>query len=112
MKISRLILVPLFLIIIGSVFIAACSCNCGNNSDGSNTLKGYITIIGNEPFTKLAIRTDEDKTYVLQVSKELQDELWKKQGSYYYIEYGDLREEKGNSTIVVEKVVPVTKSEK
>ena len=112
MKISRLILMTILLIFVGSILFPACSCSCGNNSDGNNTLKGYITVIGNEPFTKLALRTDDDKTYILQVSKELRDELWKKQGSYYYIKYGDLREETGNSTIVVEKVVPLTKSEK
>lgn len=106
MKFSKMILIfPFFLLIIS---FSAC-CNCGKNLDADNSVKGYITIIGNEPFTKLAIRTDDNKTYVLQVSKELKDELWKKQGNYYNIKYGDLREEEGISTLVVEKVIPIIK---
>jgi len=81
--------------------MAACSCNCGKNSEEENTLVGYITVIGNEPFTKLAVRTDEDKTYVLQASKELVLELMKNQGSYYYIKYGELRKEGDHSILVV-----------
>lgn len=109
MKFSKMILIfPCLLLIIS---FSAC-CNCGNNLDENNTVKGFITVIGNEPFTKLAIRTDDNKTYVLQVSKELKDELWKKQGNYYYIKYGDLREEEGVSTLVVEKVIPLNKESK
>ena len=112
MKISSPKVIPFFLVIAASAFIMACSCNCGKSSDEENSVKGYITVVGNEPFTNLAIRTEDDKTYVLQVSKELKDELWKKQGSYYYIKYGDIREQEGFSTIVVEKVIPLNKEEK
>ncbi len=99
------------LLILITVSFSAC-CNCGKNLDDSNTIKGIITVIGNEPFTKLAIRTDENKIYVLQVSKELKDELWKKQGNYYYIKYGELREEEGIKTLVVEKIIPIIRDEK
>lgn len=112
MQIIRRTVIPVILVIVLFVLTEACSCNCGQSSDEGNTLKGYITVIGNEPFTKLALRTDDDKTYTLQVSKELKDELWKKQGSYYYIRYGDIREEAGFSTVVVEKAIPIKKSEK
>ena len=108
-KFSKTLLIFPFLLLI--ISFSAC-CNCGKNLDEGNTLKGFITVIGNEPFTKLAIRTDDNKTYVLQVSKELKDELWKKQGNYYYVKYSDLREEEGVSTIVVEKVIPINKKEK
>jgi hypothetical protein len=108
MEFSKTILIlPSLLLMIS---FSAC-CNCGKNLDENNTVKGFITIIGNEPFTKLAIRTDENKTYILQVSKELKDELWKKQGSYYYIKYGDVKEVEGISTLVVEKVIPIIKKE-
>lgn len=103
-----LIILPLSLIIAALALSTACSCNCGKK----NTIRGYITVIGNEPFTKLAVRTDEDKTFVLQLSKELKEELLKKQGGYYYIQYGDSKEEAGYSIIIVEKVVPINKTEK
>lgn len=100
-----------FLLLFILLSFNAC-CNCGKNIDEENTLKGTITVIGNEPFTKLALRTDDNKIYVLQVSNELKDELWKKQGSFYYIKYGDIREVEGISTLVVEKVIPIVKEEK
>lgn len=109
MNISKMILSVLFVLLMISFY--AC-CNCGSNLDDSNTVKGFITVIGNEPFAKLAIRTDDNKIYVLQVSKELKDELWNKQGNYYYIKYGDRREEEGVSILVVEKLIPFTKEEK
>ncbi len=93
------------------ISFSAC-CNCGKNLDENYTVKGIITVIGNEPFTKLAVRTDDNKIYVLQISKELKDELWKKQGNYYYVKFSDLREEEGVSTLVVEKVIPINKEEK
>ena len=109
MKFSKTILIlPSLLLMIS---FSMC-CNCGKNLDETNTVKGFITVIGNEPFTRLAIRADDNKTYILQVSKELKDELWKKQGSYYYIKYGDIKEVEGVSTLVVEKVIPIIKEEK
>ncbi len=109
MKFSKMTFSILFVLLMISFY--AC-CNCGSNLDDSNTVKGFITVIGNEPFTKLAIRTDDNKIYVLQVSKELKDELWKKQGNYYYIKFGDRREEEGVSILVVEKLIPFNKEEK
>lgn len=103
---------PFFLIIVVSVFTYSCSCNCGKNTDGNNTVKGYITVVDNEPFAKLAINTDDNKIYLLQCSKELSDQLWKQQGTYYYVTYTELRELEGIKTLVVEKVIPLTKDDK
>ncbi|MHB9041872.1 MAG: hypothetical protein ACYC4T_14560 [Melioribacteraceae bacterium] len=98
-------------IIAAVVSFAGCSCNCGKKSSEQNYVKGYITVVGNEPFTKLAVKTGDDKIYILQCSKELKDQLWKQQGSFYYILYGDLHKEEGDTAIVVEKVIPVTKGD-
>jgi hypothetical protein len=106
------IILPLFLIVAAFTLYTACSCNCGKNSNEENFVKGYITIVGNEPFTKLAVKTGDDKIYILQCSKELKDQLWKQQGSFYYILYGDLRKEEEDTAIVVEKVIPFTKDDK
>ncbi|MHB8907230.1 MAG: hypothetical protein ACYC6D_14010 [Melioribacteraceae bacterium] len=97
-------------IIAAVVSFAGCSCNCGKKRE-QNYVKGYITVVGNEPFTKLAVKTGDDKIYILQCSKELKDQLWKQQGSFYYILYGDLHKEEGDTAIVVEKVIPVTKGD-
>jgi hypothetical protein len=102
-------IVPAFIIIAAILSFNGCSCNCGKNNNQESFVKGYITVVGNEPFTKLAIKTDDDKIYVLQCSKELKEDLWKKQGSFYYIIYNGLKEEENSPTIAVEKVFPLTK---
>jgi hypothetical protein len=86
-----------------------CSCNCGKEG---NSVKGYITVVGNEPFTKLAVKTDDGKIYLLQCSKELETALSKDQGSFYYITYGDSRKELDSTIIIVEKVIPIKKENK
>ncbi|MEW5843524.1 MAG: hypothetical protein AB1775_09715 [Bacteroidota bacterium] len=93
-------------------YFAACSCNCGDSDSQSNAVKGYIAVVENEPFAKLALQTNDSKTYILQCSKELHDELWQKQGSYYVIQYSDMRKELGMDVIVVEKVIPLKKENK
>ncbi len=109
---KKITLFVLAVIIIAAASFSGCSCNCGKSGSELNYVKGYITVVGNEPFTKLAIKTNDDKIYVLQCSKELKDQLWKQQGSFYYILYGDLRKEEGDTAIVVEKVIPFTKDDK
>lgn len=108
MKISKIITIIILLLIV-TFYSSGCSCNCGK--DG-NTVKGYITVVGNEPFTKLAVETDEGKVFLLQCSKELESVLYKDQGNYYYITYGDSRNENGSTVIIVEKVIPIKKENK
>ena len=91
--------------------ISACSCNCGKNTDGTGTVKGYITVIGNEPFTHLAIRTKEGKNLALQCSKELKNDLLKKQGRLYLIQFGDALQEDGMTILVVEKAIPIERGD-
>lgn len=91
-------------------YFEACSCNCGKTSE-DKYVKGYITVVGNAPFMHLAIRTDDGKNVLLQCSKELENELMNKQGAYYYIVYGETKEENNVTTIVVDKIVLVNKNE-
>ena len=107
MKIARYPVTQFFFIIVLTVFIASCSCNLEKKTGDVNFLKGFITVVGNEPFTKLALRTDDNQIFLLQVSDELKEQLWKEQGTYYYITYSDLRKQEGVTTIAVEKVHPL-----
>lgn len=91
-----------------SIFISGCY-SSGEGNRSANVVKGTITVIGNEPFTQLAVRTDNDKVYVLQCSKELKEELLKQQGNYYYIQFGGTLEKSGTTTLIVEKVIPIVK---
>jgi hypothetical protein len=109
MRRKQFIAIPFFLIFSLAAFAIGCSCNCGKNSDGDNSLKGYITVIGNEPFTKLALMTGEGKSFVLKCSKELQSELKMNQGNFYLVQYGAMQTEEGNEVITVEKIIPIKK---
>lgn len=84
-------------------------CNCGQNIAEGSAVAGKITIIGNEPFTKLAVITDDEKVYVLECSEELKKELWTKQGDLYLINFSDLKVVEERDVLVVEKVMPIKK---
>ena len=99
-------LAALFLICTSIILLESCSCGCGSNNE-DNVVRGYIAVVGNEPFTKLAVQTDDNKTYLLQCSKELHNELWQNQGSRYYIQYGDSKKEGDMTILVVQKVIPI-----
>jgi hypothetical protein len=98
------------ILIFAALFSSGCSCGCGKTEP--NTVKGFITVIGNEPFTKIAVKTDEGKFFVLKGSKELNAELNQKQGSYYVIQYVDLKTEDGNEVLIVEKAIPLKNESK
>ncbi|MCX7875433.1 MAG: hypothetical protein N2321_04600 [Melioribacteraceae bacterium] len=80
----------LIFLIVNSFLLSSC-CNCGNEK---NLIKGYITVIGNEPFTKLAIN-DGKKLFGIKCEKELYNKLMKEQGNYYVLEFDDAFQEDG-----------------
>ena len=51
----------------------------------STFYEGQITVVGNEPFTKLALIIDDTTIYTLECDKATKDSLWKNQGKYYRI---------------------------
>ena len=88
--------------------LSAC-CNCGQSAQEENKLRGVITMLGNEPFTNIGIKTDDNTNYVLICSKELKSELINSQGQYYLIQYSEKKEADGIISVVVEKAVPIIK---
>ena len=91
----------------GVTYFAACSCNCGESVFIGNFVEGYIAAVGNDPFMRLAIKTDDGEIYILQCSKELENELSKKQGNYYLITFGNMREKDGLKVLIVNKAIPI-----
>ncbi len=75
-------------------------------------VKGFITVVGNEPFAHLAVRTDDNNIFLLECSEEIYNELIKKQGAYYYINYSKLYTREPDTVIVVEKAIPFKKEKK
>ncbi len=98
-------LVPLFFLLISIGFAACCSCGGENN-----TVKGIITIVGNEPFTKLAVKLENNKNYILDCSEELKQELWKQQGNYYAIQFSESKMVDGLPVLVVEKAIQLNQN--
>lgn len=83
--------------------INAC-CSCKTQAD-ENMIEGIITVIGNEPFTKLALNVDDNKYYVLDCSDELRSEFMKSQGKLYRIQYSEIYEKEELPYIKVESAV-------
>ena len=96
-------------LIFSVALISACSCGCSSSSITNNSVRGSIVVVSNPPFSNIAVKTDEGKFYILDCSKELENQLWKEQGNFFYIKYTDIREENGETIIVVEKVLPLKK---
>jgi hypothetical protein len=107
MKVSKILFAALIFSL--GIQFTGCSCNCNKEE---NSIKGFITVVGNEPFTKVALRTDDNKILVLQCSKELKEILLNQQGSYYFIQYSAEKEENGIKSITVDKVLPIKKENK
>jgi len=96
-------------LIFSALLISACSCGCSSSSIVNSSVRGTIVVVSNPPFSNIALKTDEGKFYILECSKELENQLWKEQGNFFYIKYTDIREENGETVIVVEKVLPLQK---
>lgn len=86
------------------MFLSGC-CNC-NNTD-KNLIKGYITVIGNEPFTQLAIVNDKSEVFILECEEGQKNELWKRQGDYFIIGYDNVYQIDHNVIIKVNQIIPI-----
>lgn len=83
-----------------------------DGKSGIQTLKGKIIVIGNEPFTKLALQLDNEKVYLLKCKDELAKKLWRNQGVIYSVEYSKDGIDGDLPFLVVEDAIPVTKNTK
>lgn len=69
----------IFLLLSGMLF-------CSFSKNTTKTVKGFINVYGNEPFTYIGIETEDDKKYAISASEEEISKLWKTQGSLIEIE--------------------------
>ncbi len=63
-------------IIMSCTFISLCSFRKNN----MQTVEGYIFIYGNEPFTFIGIKTDNNKEYSISASDDIKKEIRTSQG--------------------------------
>lgn len=100
----------LIILVFISIGFTAC-CSCGSSGD-ENVVKGVIVIVGHEPFTKLAVKLDDEKNYILECSEELKKELWNQQGNFYAIQFSKKKIEADETILIVEKITPLNKNTK
>jgi hypothetical protein len=94
-------------ILIAVSFIFACA--GGKNTLQSNYIIGEVVVIGNEPFTNLALRTYPLNTFVLDCNKETRNFLLNNQGKAAKIYYSNIDSTKIPNLIYVEKCEIITK---
>ena len=78
-KHSNKLLVILAVMLCGVLF-------CSYSKNNNKTVKGYIHVYGNEPFTYIGIETTDNKKYAISAAEEEIAKLWKTQGSLVEIE--------------------------
>jgi len=65
---------------------------------------GEIMVVGNEPFTKLAVRADDGKMDLISCNEEIRQLLLSHQGKITELFYDELRREKSGDVINVIRV--------
>jgi len=69
-------------------FLSFCCLVNGCSADtvlSKGFIDGQIMVVGNEPFTKLAVFDSSNNCYLLECGEEMKNELWKKQGAFLRI---------------------------
>ena len=87
------------LVLVVLVFLLACS--------SSGKMVGTIHMVGNEPFTSLAIINADGVAYKITATRELREHLNKLQGVKVEVEYSDLKEDVTGKTLTVTVVKEV-----
>lgn len=101
---KRIYGVLLFSLVILSLGILS---SCSSSLAIQNPVVGIVQVVGNEPFTKLAVNLNDKDIYFLECTKEVQAELLKNQGRVYEIIYSDLKKTDEGITLVVEKAIQI-----
>jgi len=92
LKISKLNIIHILLVL--GCILSMLNCN-------SNEIKGNLYVAGNEPFTYLALKTEEGAVYKLECSKEMEKELRQLQGKILNLEISEIKNfEKVNIAVV------------
>lgn len=85
------------------LILAGCSSSNTGEKD-TQKLTGKIVVVGNMPFTRLALMTAPDKKYVLNCGKEMEDSLSRYQGRDAEISYSEMKDSSGIDVVTVENV--------
>lgn len=70
---------------------------------------GTITVVGNEPFTNLALQVEGEETFLLECEEELAAQLWKEQGAEYKIGFCETKKKSRGTALIVVKAEQIQK---
>lgn len=70
------------------ISVVSCSSSKDSAREGEvKTLQGRVFVVGNSPFTHMALQTDSTTVYLLDCSDEIQKKLSEHQGNLAEISY-------------------------
>ena len=72
--------------------------------DTPQKIVGEIVVIGNEPFTKLAVRVQDGKTYLINCSEGIRKSLLSHQGKIAEVFYDEIEKKNSVDEIKVTKI--------
>jgi hypothetical protein len=86
----------------------ACS-QTGGREEAGSIVVGTIQIIGNEPFTRVAIESASGQTYILKCQKEVEDLLRNNQGKLARVHFRDIEHDSRGTAVSVLRAELLTK---
>lgn len=87
------------------ILIITAMIGCVGSNKSRTELTGTIFISGNEPFTYLALKGEDDNYYKLLCEENVKKELWSLQGQKVSLEYSDLKKSDRESIVTVKKII-------
>jgi len=78
---------------------------CAGTCKSDKTISGTVFVSGNEPFTYLALKSDDDKYYKIECQDTLKKELWSMQGKIVKLKYSDIKKSDKQGILTVSQII-------
>jgi len=99
------------LILVLPVILFIYGCSPAKDIPETGYITGIVVVVGNEPFTNLALQTGPSDVFILECNKETKDYLLNNQGKRVKISYNKIDNTKKPNIIYVQKseIIPEEK---
>ena len=92
-----------------TAFLITAGCSSSKSEGGTNEVTGQIVVVGNEPFTHLAVKTSPSEVFILDCSKQIKDRLLNNQGKLVKIFFSSKDTTQKPPVLKVEKAKIISK---
>ncbi len=96
------------MVVLLSVVLVGVRC-AGEKEAIKGTVMGTIYVIGNEPFTSLAVQDSTGKMYRISTMKDVRERLLARQGKIVVLEYSRVDTTREGLTLSVKKFTEITR---